>query len=388
MKRGVVILFIFVAAIVAHAGVMLNDSSTLAAIEGPVLGLDSVKCEVDSAVNGDDEGWFRQLVKKRFNVNDTTINFPPFLEFCADVYRWGDRTFNSYDTTYVFSCPQKWKVMLKARTKFDTYHVNVRHANLPGMIFNTQARTTAGFRASFMAVGFEYMPDIDNLLSGRIIDHRLTRISFTCSRFFAELYYNKNSGTSHINKFGSYNNGKLIVKNFDGLTSKTLGLDVFYVFNHKKYAHAAAYCFSKIQRRSAGSFILGVQYANQKLALDFTNLPEELVPHKPWPDPKMLHHYDYAINVGYAYSWVFHRNWVVNIMTTPSFGLNHTVVDNIDAPTNKLAFNVRARMALVRNAGNFFYALNASFNGYFSWSKSYMLYNQINDASITAGLRF
>ncbi len=334
--------------------------------------------------------WLKELIKKRFDMNDTTIRYPRFVDFCVRTYRWADHTFNTYDTTYVYSIPYKWKVMGKVRTTFDTYHFSSREDDFPVMVFNAEPRTSAGFRVSFMAVGLEYMPDFDNLLSGQAIDHRLTRFSFTCSRVFLDLYYNKTTGQSRINRFGDYEDGDFIRLKFQGLTSKTLGLDVFYVFNHKKYAHAAAYCYSKKQLRSAGSFILGFQYTNQKLDLDFTQIPYQLRDYNPWPNLYFQrHHYDYAINIGYAYNWVFHRNWVFNITAIPSLGLNHTVEDSVDGAGNRLAINVRGRFALVRNAGkHWFYAINGSLNGYFGLNTNYRLYNQIFEVSVTAGFRF
>ncbi len=336
------------------------------------------------------DNWFKELKAKNFDVKDTTIHYPRFVDFCVRTYRWADKTFNTYDTSYVYSIPLKWKVMFGSRTRFDTYHFSSREDDFPVMLFNTEPRTTAGFRVSFMALGFEYMPDIDNLISGQAIDHRLTRFTFTCSRVFVDLYYNKTTGESRINRFGDYDDGSFVHLKFEGLTSKTLGLDVFYVFNNKKYAHAAAYSYSKKQLRSAGSFILGFQYDNQKLNLDFTQIPEELSEYNPWPDLVFQrHHYDYAINLGYAYNWVFHHNWLFNITMIPSIGLNHTVEDTVDGAGNKLALNLRGRIALVRNAGrHWFYALNGSFNGYFGFNSNYRLYNQISEISLTAGFRF
>jgi len=388
MKRILLIIFYFAAFLGMQASEALTGDSVTYRT-GIYLG-DTVMVRVDNHRDSlKPDNWVQQLIKNRFNVNDTTLRCPKFVDFCLDLYRWGDKTFNSYDSTYVYSCPKKWKVTLKFNSKWDTYHLHAREKTEPSMFFNTDPRYTAGFRISFMAVGFEYMPDIDNLLEGREIFHRRTRFSFTCSRIIAEAYYNKNTGTSRLNRWGNYKEGRLINEKFDGLSSSTLGVDVFYVFNNKKYAHAAAYCFSKIQRRSAGSFILGLQYANQDFSIDLSCLPLDIVPHNPWPNKLFrLHHYDYAINIGYGYNWVFHHNWLFNIMASPSIGLSHTVIDDIDTPGNKMACNIRARMALVRNAGNFFYGFNASFNGFFSWSKKFMLLNLNNDATFSAGFRF
>ena len=120
-----------------------------------------------------------------------------------------------------------------------------------------------------------------------------------------------------------------------------------------------------------------------------SKIPAELKDINPWPDRLLkMHYYDYAVNVGYAYNWVFHHNWVFNVMAVPSLGLKHGSVDTIDGVNNRLAFNIRARLALVRNCGNFFYSFHASFNGYTSWSKTYWLYNQMSDATANVGFRF
>ena len=244
------------------------------------------------------DGWVKQLVKNRFDVNDSTLEAPKFVDFCLKVYRWGDETFNSYDSTYVASFPKKWKLMLKANTKWDMYDFDADNED-PSLFINSDPRTSVGFRLSFMAVGFEYMPDVEKLFAGKPITHRRTRFSFYCSRIIAEMYINKNSGQSHINKFGNYNDGHFINEKFDGLSSSTFGIDVFYVFNHKKYAHSAPYGFSKLQRRSAGSFILGLQFSNQKMALDASKLPENLKPYNPWGGIDFhFHNYDYALNIG------------------------------------------------------------------------------------------
>ena len=56
--------------------------------------------------------WYKQLLANNFNINDQRIHYPKFAKFCVDVYNWGDRTFNTSDTTYVVGTGKNWKVML------------------------------------------------------------------------------------------------------------------------------------------------------------------------------------------------------------------------------------------------------------------------------------
>ena len=41
--------------------------------------------------------WKQQLMKGKLDLNDESIRYPSFLQMCVNLYRWGDRTFNSYD---------------------------------------------------------------------------------------------------------------------------------------------------------------------------------------------------------------------------------------------------------------------------------------------------
>ena len=50
--------------------------------------------------------------------------------------------------------------------------------------------------------------------------------------------------------------------------------------------------------------------------------------------------------------------------------------------------NVTAKMALVRTAGNFFYALTANHEGHWYHSTMHSFYNSYSDFDFTAGFRF
>ncbi len=336
-----------------------------------------------------DEGyWLRALKHGKFDINDTTVIYPKFLDFCFDVYRWGDKVFNSYDSAYVKPTGKNWKVMFKTNMWFDSYYGNF-HDKQMRFLLNSDMNSSLGLRLSFMAVGIEYMPDIDNLLSLDRQAHRNTRFSFTCSRIAADAYLISNEGTTHFRRFGNIGSELGVNKEFNGLKRRIMGVDVFYFFNHNKFAHAAAYCYSKYQVRSAGSFILGFQYSNQKVTTDLNDLPDEyrgLV-----TDPTVshtLHYYDYAINIGYGYNWVFRPNWLFNIEFTPSIGIKHGAVDTIEGRHDMLSTNLRGRMALVYNHRSFFYGLQGSINGNWCRRSSYSLYTSISEFNLIAGYRF
>ena len=60
--------------------------------------------------------WWNRLRKGELDLKDTTIIYPRFLKFCVNTYNWADRTFNSYDTTFVQGTGKRWKAVVKVTT--------------------------------------------------------------------------------------------------------------------------------------------------------------------------------------------------------------------------------------------------------------------------------
>ena len=44
---------------------------------------------------------------------DSIAEWGKFPRFCVNVYRWGDKFFNSYDSTYVQGSGKRWNIKLK-----------------------------------------------------------------------------------------------------------------------------------------------------------------------------------------------------------------------------------------------------------------------------------
>ncbi|MBR6282915.1 MAG: DUF4421 domain-containing protein [Muribaculaceae bacterium] len=332
--------------------------------------------------------WKRALRHGKFDINDTTVIYPRFLDFCLRSYRWYDRNFNQFDTAYVASNGSRWKFHLKYNGLVAAYHVYEDESE-QSMFLNSDLASSIGFRVQFLCFGFEYVPDIDNLVRGRVLDHRKTRFSFTNSRISLDAYYIKSHGITHIHRFANYNNRRYFSLPFDGMSRSVLGIDAFYFFNYKRYAHSAAYNYSKIQRRSAGSFLLGMQYSKQEMTFDMAKLPAELREHLSDSAGFKLNYTmkDYAINVGYAYNWVPKRNWLINVMASPSVGFKRAEGTNLEDRKNHLGINFRGRLGVAHYNGKFYYGVNGSFNTYLFFTRAYILDTTILDFNIVVGFQ-
>ena len=94
--------------------------------------------------------WWRALKHGHVDFNDSTMGYPKFVMFCYRTYIWGDRTFNSYDSSYVVSTGKNWKLFIKSNNWVDSYIGHpVEGVN---QIINSNLVSNIGVTLSFMAV--------------------------------------------------------------------------------------------------------------------------------------------------------------------------------------------------------------------------------------------
>ena len=104
------------------------------------------------------------------------------------------------------------------------------------------------------------------------------------------------------------------VQLIDPIHVRTVIADGYYMFNGKKFSYAAAYDQSVIQKRSAGSLMVGLMYNYTHIDYatdlngDLVYLMHGLGKVKLWQG---------SAGVGYAYNWVPVRGLLVNVMLMP-----------------------------------------------------------------------
>ena len=362
-------------------------------LDNAVLRLDAVAHKLDSINSIYDEEeqnrWKRVILRHGWSINDTTIKYPMVLDFGVKTYRWLNHTLNYYDTAYVVNpgktSGKKWKIMLKNDNWIDFYsgHLSQWKSYVQ---MNSDVTSLFGFQICGMGLSFTYMINARDLLAGKFIRNRRLQFSFTTSRIFVEAYYRKHDqSTLHLNWLGKWHGSKI----FSGLKRESYGFDAYYIFNHTDYSQAAAYSFSKYQRRSSGSLLGGIYVSHQDVVMDMSKLDPELKPYLPDDVTDYRFRYrDFGVLMGYGYSWVFHHGWLYNITFAPSIGYRHSFPNSIEGKKSLLSTNLTAKMALVRNAGNFFYALTVNHEGHWYQSVRHSFYNSYSDFDLTAGFRF
>ena len=103
---------------------------------------------------------------------------------------------------------------------------------------------------------------------------------------------------------------------------RSVYINGYYVFNGRRYSQAAAYNQSVIQRRSAGSLLVGATWYQSSFDYsDYQNIIFMLLSH----NVGKIKVHQANIGVGYGYNWVPLRGLVVNAMAMPTLSVYNRV---------------------------------------------------------------
>ncbi|MDE6310666.1 MAG: DUF4421 domain-containing protein [Muribaculaceae bacterium] len=289
---------------------------------------------------------------------DSIAEWGKFPRFCVGVYRWGDRFFNTYDTTYVKGTGCKFNAKITTDSWMDVY--NFRLPDNMNIYMHSQPSTSMGVYLTYLAVSVGYDVNFSKIFGGPDRSRQRLRLGFNCALFAVEGYMSKNDVGAKMTKFGNLRPNL----QFNGINNRSWGIDMYYFFNNKRYSEAAAFNYSRVQMRSQGSWLAGVSIYAQKLDFDFGTLPESMLQVLPtyWEN----YHYkvdtnNYALRLGYGYNWVFHRDWLLGVSETPIIGARKGYINEANRKWSMSAYN-RFKLSVVWNHGRWFAGATARFD--------------------------
>ena len=106
---------------------------------------------------------------------------------------------------------------------------------------------------------------------------------------------------------------------FDGVNVGITGASAYYIFNHGRFSYPAAFSQSTCQKISCGSWMAGIGYTKNTLDMDYDKLQTTLKSRMDKSQELQLDsglmfsdikYSDFMISGGYAYNWVFAKNWL------------------------------------------------------------------------------
>lgn len=229
------------------------------------------------------------------------------------------KDFNAIDKSYIEPQHYNYTLMIQNTNTYEIYKLTSKSGQ--SVTFAPEPTYRIGPYIGWRWIFLGYTFDLKNLNTSK----RKTEIdlSLYSSLFGIDLYYRKTGDDYRIREAhlsdatGSH---ELSGVPFSGLSVNIKGFDIYYIFNHKKFSYPAAFSQSTNQRRSAGSPLLGIGFISHKLKLDTEKLKDvvESVTDKNGGNVKLdsglmfkqVRYTSYSIFGGYAYNWVFSRNWL------------------------------------------------------------------------------
>lgn len=219
------------------------------------------------------------------------------------------RYFNAKtDTLYVVRPKTKWTI--KGRVNFSGQNMYLRgtsNGTEYEALLHTDFKTTLNVSAGYLglSLGLSVNPAS---WAGKYHDYEFNLNSYS-NRWGVDLVYHNQQSAGGWLKFKG-DDASMDIE--DGsLLSKTLNVNAYLVFNHRRFSFPAAFSQSYIQRRSAGSWLLG-----------FSLMGQWVEPKAPMAMPANKYNsINIALGAGYGYNFALRRNWMLHISGIPTVAI-------------------------------------------------------------------
>lgn len=139
---------------------------------------------------------------------------------------------------------------------------------------------------------------------------------------------------------------------------RMVGGSAYYAFNHRKFSYRAGLIQNEWQTRSAGTFLLGGDIYYGIINSDSIIVPHELASGLPQGAVKRLRFFNIGPGGGYAYTFVYRRNWFATGSLTVNIPIDFVKETSLsEDDKNKISFspNFIARLAVGYNSRRWIY---------------------------------
>ena len=226
----------------------------------------------------------------------------------------------NFDTLYIARPNERWTIKLRgnlssAHLKFDGKYNDTPFSGSLEADYRGTMSVAVAYRG--IALGIAINPA---KLAGKSKDNEFNLNSYGNAFGFDVVYLS--SKTYH---------GRVTVGNTDTYYNKgrvrqqALNLNAYYAFNHKRFSFPAAFSQSYIQKRSAGSVMIGMSMDGQLDDVDDYDM---------YNGQARLRILLMGIGVGYGYNFVIGRHWLIHLSALPAMDL--LVKSSIKTTGNKV----------------------------------------------------
>lgn len=315
--------------------------------------------------------------------------------------------FNEIDTSYIEPQRYNFTVMLQNTTTYEIYRLSSKPGH--SITFAPEATVRVGPYFGWRWIFLGYTLDIKHLNLLRSNSKRKEYdLSLYSSMLGIDVYYRKTGNDYKIRRMTlNEDTDTRAVRgaDFNGLKSSIKGFNLYYIFNHRHFSYPAAFSQSTVQRRSAGSPLLGIAYTRHTLSIDWSelnNLVEQRLGYSTVQDDLdstllfgTVKYTDVSVSGGYAYNWVFARNWLLSgslslaLAYKRSTGdMDHKRFSFREFTFNNLNINGIGRFGLVWNNTKWYAGASAIFHAYNYRRSQFSTNNFFGNVNVYFGMNF
>lgn len=314
------------------------------------------------------------------------------------------KDFSRVDTNYIEKQKYNFTAMLQNTNTFERYELISKSGQ--NIDFAPEPSYKIGPYIGWQWIFLGYTVDFTHL---RGSDNRQDfDLSLYSNQIGVDLFYRKTGDNYKIRSMHLGNDVDTHAMegvNFDGFKASIKGFNLYYIFNHKKFSYPAAYSQSTIQRRSAGSPLVGIGYTKHSIDIDWNKLQRlaedklgtEIATTK--IDSALMfdkaEFIDYSISGGYAYNWVFAHNWLFDASLSLAVSYKRAKADVANSGTFLRDFDFKninldgvSRLGLVWNNMRWYYGASAIFHTYNYQKKQFRTNTIFGSVNVYIGFNF
>lgn len=300
--------------------------------------------------------------------------------------------FMGCDTNYITPQLYQFTGQLEAVYWHDYYRLTSAATNNRMTIESSNPLILGGY-ICWGVLGYGHYVNVNDINASRHETYGTSQrnsLTLNTAKFVAEMYTFRSGESAQITSFAD---ADLRNRNnsFSGLKSKCFGVNAEYIFNHKKYSWPAAFGMNAVQRKSKGSWKLGISYCHQRISFDESALPPDLKIEDPTLLFRNIDYKDYAVSFGYGYNWVFKKNCLLAVSLLPSIGYRVSdieIYDKSNSVLKNMCLDLITRMSLFWNNTRCFTGMLFELHTYSYRERKFALTNSYGSLKFVVGLNF
>lgn len=283
----------------------------------------------------------------------------------------------NYDTLYMAEPWGKWSISLNENFTQHYYYQITDGLSFP---IRNRLATSTGIGVSYLGVGIGFSVDFKKL-RGKSKD----------SELFLKCYTNSFGGDINIFNVGDFYDTRFETDISYKNSLKGVNINTYYAFNNKKFSYPAAFSYSKIQKKSAGSVIAGLSFYYDEMWLGYdkdfySEIFSDIYDNEDYyPVDNTIDNvlsgwttYYLSLGAGYAYNCVPAKNFMIHISLMPSLLLLQRKVMTYDriaysSPDINTPFNVETLESSITAPYHLYnFVCDTKISVIYHWKKAYV----------------